>query len=211
MIHDSNLVFYADLRKHDGSTFMSDDAYGHTCSVTGAIWTPQGRYFDGTDDIISCGDNTSLDITSKISLLAWTKYTAVGASNQHILGRDNGTDKRNYALFVAGINGYLGFAFYVGDVAKTISVSNNYVNTWVFLAGTYDGATQNAYLQGIVAATPKDVTGAIDNDDVSLSIGCRTGLTSDFTGLIGDCFIYNRALTPSEIQNLYIKTKSKYR
>ena len=51
-IFDPSLVLYLPLHQRDGSSFMSKDAYGHVCTVTGAVWTPEGRLFDGVDDYI---------------------------------------------------------------------------------------------------------------------------------------------------------------
>jgi len=48
-IFDPSLVLYLPLYQLDGWAFMSRDAYGHLCSVTGAKWTPQGRDLDEQD------------------------------------------------------------------------------------------------------------------------------------------------------------------
>ena len=56
-IFDPSLVLYLPLYQPDGASFASRDAYGHLCTVTGALWTPQGRTFDGADDIIDLGNN----------------------------------------------------------------------------------------------------------------------------------------------------------
>lgn len=53
---DPYLKLYLPLYELDGSSFMSKDAYGHLCTVTGALWRPNGRWFDKTSDIITCGN-----------------------------------------------------------------------------------------------------------------------------------------------------------
>ena len=52
-IFDPSLVLYLPLYQLDGASFVSKDAHGHLCSVTGALWRPNGRWFDGTDDTIA--------------------------------------------------------------------------------------------------------------------------------------------------------------
>ena len=54
-IFDPYLVLYLPLYELDGASFMSKDAYGHLCTVIGALWRPNGRYFDGIDDRIDLG------------------------------------------------------------------------------------------------------------------------------------------------------------
>src|SRR3990167_5915362 len=56
---DPSLVLYLPLWKKDGSSFMSDDAYGHLATVTGATWGSQGRTFDGVDDLIEANTVTT--------------------------------------------------------------------------------------------------------------------------------------------------------
>ena len=38
-IFDPSLVLYLSLWKLDGDSFMSKDAYGHLCTVTGALYS----------------------------------------------------------------------------------------------------------------------------------------------------------------------------
>lgn len=50
-MHDPYLRFYVDLTKHDGATFMSDDAYGHLCTATSATWGLTGRALGTASEI----------------------------------------------------------------------------------------------------------------------------------------------------------------
>jgi len=61
-VFDPSLELYLPLYELDGSSFMSKDACGHICLVTGALWGSQGRTFDGGDDYI--------DITTT----SWPKF-----------------------------------------------------------------------------------------------------------------------------------------
>ena len=207
-ILDPSLVLYLPLYRLDGAFFMSKDAYGHLCTVTGATWGSQGRSFDGTDDYINCGDDTSFDITSAITVEAWIK-TNVALLLQHIVGRDDGTN-RNYILVIQA-DGTPNWVLWVSNAAKERTGSLVTAGTWYHLVGTYDGAQSILYTNA-VAGSPLAVTGAIDNDDVSLTMGSRAvSLDRDFDGIIGEVRIYNRALTPLEIQNNYLATKWRYK
>ena len=68
-IFDPSMVLYLPLYELDGASFMSKDAYGHLCTVTGALWTSQGRDFDGIDDSITLP--TAFDSLTDLTLEAW--------------------------------------------------------------------------------------------------------------------------------------------
>jgi hypothetical protein len=161
--------------------------------------------FDGDNDYILCGDDTSLDITDDITMMAWVKPTTAG-QNAHIIGRDDGTN-RNYVLYVNG-NIYSFDYFVSGTGHRVSSTTADTANVWVHLACLRDKTTGKniIYVNGVAEDTDSDSTTAIDNDDVQFSIGCRAIATSDFTGNIKNVAIWSRALTATEIQNVMYKS-----
>jgi len=75
------------------------------------------------------------------------------------------------------------------------------LNKWQMGTFTYDGATLKLYFGGVlVASTAGSATLTSAND---LLIGSRVLNSNRFTGSIDDVRIYNRALSPQEIQQLY--------
>ena len=75
-IVDSSLVLYLPLWALKGSPIKSVDRYGHSCSVTGATWTLEGRTLDG-DDKIDCGSASALTMgTSDQTVAIWVKLAA---------------------------------------------------------------------------------------------------------------------------------------
>ena len=81
IIFDPSLVLYLPLYGQDGASFMSQDAGGHLCAVTGALWRPDSRYFDGIDDKINCGHSPALNLTSGVTVEVWFKPVSVSADN----------------------------------------------------------------------------------------------------------------------------------
>ena len=123
-------------------------------------------YFDGDNDYITIGDDTSLDITSAITMSCWIKPMEIDA-HSFVAGRDDGTN-RNYYLEV-----YTDEKFYwtcngLSDtaVASTTTFTSG---TWYHIAGVYDGANMILYVNGVAEDTDAS-TGSIDNDDVSFNI-----------------------------------------
>jgi len=74
------------------------------------------------------------------------------------------------------------------------------LNTWAHLAGTYDGATERLYVNGVQVAS-KAQTGSIISSANPLQIGGDKIYGQFFQGLIDEVRVYNRALTANEIQN----------
>jgi hypothetical protein len=73
-ILDPSLVLYLPLYERDGASFISRDLYGRSCTVTGTLWRPNGRYFDGTDDSINCGSDAVLPLgSSDRTVTVWFK------------------------------------------------------------------------------------------------------------------------------------------
>ena len=72
-------------------------------------------------------------------------------------------------------------------------------NVWTHLAGTYDGATVRLFVNGTQVASAA-ITGAIATSTGALRIGGNSMWGEYFQGTIDEVRIYNRALTPAEIQ-----------
>ncbi len=200
----------ADKNSYPGSgTTLSDlSGYGNHGTISGATFDSNGYFvFDGSNDSVDCGDDTSLDITSTITLSVWVNMDVAGDDETDIqfLGRD-GTDSpqaRNYEIMAWANDGKI---YYQNWTSNT----NNYVawnsgvwqaNTWYCFTATYDGSNDRIYTNGVLDCTPHAHTGAIDNDDISFTIGYRKGQNHRYMdGKIGPAFVYNRALTATEIQ-----------
>ncbi len=69
-------VLYLPAHKHDGDSFMSGDSFGRVSTATGALWRPDGRYFDGEDDDITVPNN-SLFTSDNLTVLLWAKVLAL--------------------------------------------------------------------------------------------------------------------------------------
>jgi len=101
-IVDSSLVLYLPLYLLKGSKFKSVDAYKRTATVTGAVWGPTGRLFDGTGEItpaspIVLADDTPWTIvfwlhpTEETGTAGLTGNLAVAGSQERIFIWGGGT------------------------------------------------------------------------------------------------------------------------
>ena len=214
-IVDSSLVLYLPLYLLKGSKFKSVDRYEHSCDVTGALWRPNGRWFDGINDQINCGTNTSLNITGNITLITFAKVTDATSGQAFISKGDiNVSPNTTYGLVVS-VFAAEKITFWVRDGATFLTSNSNLVDdTFTHIALTFNPTTDdcNIYLNGVLDKNGA-VTGAPGSKPSDpLYIGARVdaAFTSYLTGTIGEVMIYNRVLTAEEITHNYNVTKWRY-
>ncbi len=208
-VRDPSLVLYLPLYKRDGLIFQSDDAYGHLATVTGAIWTPQGRRFDAVDDVIIVPDNASLQLANALTVSIW--LSSAGATHNGIFkGSETRNASYNYRILHHSTN-TVSFGVCVGGVEITHNVADVVtLNTWLCFALTADGTTLNGYKNGVNIKTAAAVGPYDVFSGQTLKVGGDPVFGSSFNGLIGEAWIYNRALTVSEIMRDYLATKWRY-
>jgi len=208
-IRDPSLVFDAPLYKLDGASFMSKDAYGHLCTVTGALWTPRGGDFDGSDDKIVIPHHESLTFTTgDFSIKTWVNLDVLD-SWRGICCKGH-WKVHGYGLLINSSNKVQLEINQDGTTQSAISANTITSGVWYHLVGTRKGTAAKVYINSEeagngVVADPLTTT-------VNEIIGNRpVGYGYPFDGLIGEVRIYNRALTPLEIQHNYLATKWRYR
>ena len=77
------------------------------------------------------------------------------------------------------------------------------LNTWYYLAATYDDSTVKLYIDGTLAASASLSNGYVPSA-TSLTIGSASWYSGGYlNGLANEFSVFNRALSPIEIQALY--------
>jgi len=212
-IFDPSLVLYLPLYELDGKSFMSRDAYGHLCTVTGALWRPNGRYFDGSDDFISCPDAPSLDYTAN-TIEIWANIPAQTHSGSQInigLAKTasylTGICYRTHATVPTVVGWY-----FLADTENDAKYSFHRFDgddSWHHIVGVFNGVRTSIYFDSILKdSATEDDTWTPNNETLKIMGGVDGRYIN---GLLGEARIYNRALTPLEIQHNYLATKWRYR
>ena len=99
---------------------------------------------------------------------------------------------------------HLGTDFASGDIYEDTPD----VNRWIHLAGTYDGSIMRLYVDGVEIGS-QAISGIIPVDDNPVTIGAEENedipqdVVGEFEGLVDEVRLYNRALTASEIQEIF--------
>ena len=158
--------------------------------------------FDGVDDYVGCGTDSSLNITGAVTVGAWVN-PADDTNNRTILAKEHYDNKLGYLLHQkAGVSWM--FRLYDGtsqyEVTKTKSVD---LNEWQYIVGTYDGMTMKLYKNGVKIASSGVVPSLIATTGEPLWIGSRSTAFQFFNGQIDEVKVYNYARTAEQIMQDY--------
>jgi hypothetical protein len=180
-------------------------------------WTRNGKLgsaliFDGDNDIVSLGSNSSLDDMTAVTVSAWIYPTGWGESNfGRIIAKENTATAFGFTLVNdSGQNTFRIYRERATTVAQATAASGSIsLNTWQHVVGVLDTGTGTIKLylngrevgsyidQGIGAGTPN--ADAANN----MNIGNRTAGDRTFAGTIDDVKIFNSTLTDQQVRMLY--------
>ena len=205
--------------KHVKYVYFDEDAgsgYGRVSQVRVYDVDPVVLDFDGVNDYVDCGNDSSLNITGQITVEAWIKGEPQKMNT--VAGKyDWKTNDRSWVLRT-GYGDYSKFqvllsddgTFGVGHVKYYESSVTVFDETWHHVAFTFDGTDLKLYVDGQEDASVtklKDYTlSGLYNSSSNMTIGAQlmSGLPWDFfQGDIKDVGIYNRALAGNEVDARY--------
>jgi len=211
--NDPGCVLYLPLHRLDGASFMSKDAYGHLCVVTGALWTADGRLFDGIDDYIEIPDAPSLDLTDAITIEVWIKPILESAAHGRYVAKSGAYYLGQHAADETMVRWEIsGFSPTVLNTATGIVI----VDAFNHIVGTYNrldgGNNRKIYVNAIEQASDAQTATIPTNANV-IHLGNLNTIQNvqNYKGIISEVRIYNRALSPVEVQRNYLATKWRYR
>ncbi len=158
--------------------------------------------FDGASTWVNAPGFPNL--ATAISVCVHFKISVLGAAGARLVAKWNGSVGWLLQAAFASSGPYY---WYVATSNGTASVSAGTVDATAdhWLAGTYDGVLMRLYLDGVLIGSAAQ-TGAIVASAQSLYFGTDENHTTGSQWLDGDLFearVYNRALAPSEIWDIY--------
>ncbi|HLE48844.1 MAG TPA: DUF2341 domain-containing protein [Patescibacteria group bacterium] len=186
-----------------GDNNTGDNGTGMDCTASGKLGT--GCNFDGVDDYFSASDNNSLDASTQITVAAWVYVTSYGSISSYprIIIKSGAYDLHMYT-YVGG-EGRLEWDIRIPSETDLQTGATNAIplTTWTHIAATYDGTASRIYINGVEVAKRTDISGNLTNSGAGLGIGATSTGAASFPGKIDEARVYNRALSPGEITNLY--------
>jgi hypothetical protein len=189
--------------ENQGAVAADSTANANHGTISGATWTPFGRFgsalaFDGSNDIVTINDSNSLDLTNALTLEAWVYPTTLSGWRTALMKERPGG--LAYALYAHDdLPRPAGYVNVGGNDRAAVGTTALPLNAWSHIATTYDGATLRLFVNAVqVGSTP--VTGGAAVSANQLSIGGNTVWGEYFAGRLDEIRIYNRALAQPEIQ-----------
>jgi hypothetical protein len=206
-----------------GTTWTDLSGRGNNGTLVNTPTYNSSGYFDfdyTQSENVTFSSSSSLQFLNRspYTLEAWVYPTRNPGENNWtgIFDREDSSigSRDGYNVYFLGSAGTNTYFFTERFVAGTVAnpsvtlVQSVTVNNWSHIVATYDGTTLSLYRNGSLVGTPATSTGNITNTSKSLTIGVRGG--NYFGGRISNAKIYNRALTPSEIQQNFNALKSRF-
>lgn len=162
--------------------------------------------FNGTNSYVDVGSSGSIGISNSMTISAWVKMGDVSDDTRvgNIIGNYNVNPHTN---FEGSTNGRIRFYWNAGEV--DLYGTQDLRGKWHHVLVIRDTSTNKStiYVDGKIEASKP--AGTIKDIQWPLRIGGDFRATPGipFNGVIDDVRIYNRALTPPEVQFLYLVEK----
>ena len=212
-IDADGLVLYVDANQPTSYPQTSTSVYdlsgrnnnGTLFNNTG--WNSNGWFtFDGTDDYINCGNNSSLAIVGDITIYALVYFNSFSGYNG-IAGKTSANSVPASYDYYTTPNNPTSLSFLRGNGSSFTTVTSNQnisLSRWHQIAVTMNGTNVTHYLNGTSNGTGILSTTIGDNGD-PLLIGNRGDFFTDMNGNISSVQIYSKALTESEVKQNYFQ------
>jgi glucose/arabinose dehydrogenase len=198
----------------EGAGTTAADASGHGITGTltnGPTW-PAGRYgtavgLDGVNDFVNLGNPAGLQLTGSMTVSAWIYSGAFPGDDAAVVSK-RGAGESGWQLDTTIDRGPRTIGFKLtsssGGSMFRYGATTMQLNAWYHVTGVYNAAnrTLDVYLNGQPdnGAAVGTVTAAQQNSGNNVNIGRRANGGFGFNGRIDDVRIYDKALTPTEVQ-----------
>jgi len=185
-----------------GTTLADSSGNNNHGAISGATWTSAGRFgnalvFNGTSSRVTIPSSPSLQLTNGVTLEAWVFPTTTPTGWRSIVTKTID----GYYLMASSDNPgpTLGGLWTSGGTSYLPSSTALTPNVWTHLAATFDGSTMRVYVNGTQVAS-RAQNASLTPTTGTLQIGADSYPDEFFEGRIDEVRIYNRALSPAEIQ-----------
>jgi len=185
-------------------------------SLSGTGFT-SGMLFSAVSDKLNFANLSTLNISGSLSISAWIYPRSFGGGNA---GRIY--DKFQYSGSPAGTSFYIdnnvgtnAIGYNTGILLETTvrRISNQVtLNTWQHFAISHNGSTATVtfYKNGASIGSSGFTFAPVAATGASVCVGNNFAGQFNFDGTIGTVRVYNRAITATEIAQIYNSTKSRY-
>lgn len=202
----TNLISYYKCDENTGTT-VGDSAGSNTGTTNGlSPWTSSGKInsglsFNGSTNYVSVANDASLQITGAFTIQAWVNPTNL-LSYGGILAKYTDDTHMEFQVRIEQTSG-LARCFIGGDNTSSVTAVSTGVFTQIVFTHASSGGNLLCYLNGSLDATGLSKSGGVATT-APLIIGNRSaGGFDPFLGVIDEPAIWSRALSPTEVSQLY--------
>ncbi|MHA2171252.1 MAG: LamG-like jellyroll fold domain-containing protein, partial [Candidatus Kariarchaeaceae archaeon] len=220
----SSLTLDSTSNNNDGTDFGSMTSNDLIDGMTGAALE-----FDGSNDYISLGNPSSLQITGVITVEAWFKASTI-IVNDYIVSKSGGSGNRGWDLSFdddPGVapDGWLMFRY---TDSTQGGHSEGYervsVDTWYHVVGVYSPSNfERFYLNGtLISEDTTSIPNSMFDASVNALIGSRSGSAEWFEGIIDEVRIstiarsqdwintqFSNQMNPNAFYSISVEDKSQ--
>ncbi len=198
--------FYNITGVYDNSTYSNFGEFKNGLSTSNITTAKYGKGvdFNGIDDYINCGNDTNLNPGYRnFTVSMWIKVHDK-SGNQGVLTKDF---TPAYGIFHTSGNDEI--ALYLDGNLHNGIVITSYYDQWIHVLWTVDNAgnKQYSYLNGVFNVQTNHTVGDMTST-CNLNIGRYASSENNyFRGSVDEVKIWNRLLSPEEIQASYDNSK----
>ena len=204
----TNLVFYYPFQ---GGKDLSNNSYDAVVTNGTTVADNQGNagygyHFDGAT-ISNLSRAYVSNATNNVSFSLWIKWAGDTASSQNILMDGHGWGG-GFVLHLRDDAQLHRLTVLCGGVGYANSNYTPPLNTWAHIAGVKGAGAWQFYADGLPVAMTSDC-GMVANSNATqnMTIGSGTGGTVIFNGDITNVRFYSKALTATQVTDLYNSQK----
>ncbi len=163
--------------------------------------------FNGSAQRIVIPPAQVFEVRTNITIAAWLKRNQLGVLSPIVCKDNNQPNGTSHFEFRVQPNNRLMFAYYLPSergwkVSESSSAINDY--SWHHVAVTYDGQLITLYIDGVsVGVFPQTTPMIPGNEPLQIGEAQAAGF-SYLNGAVDEVYIYKRALSPVEIQRLFL-------
>ena len=190
---------------------------GHLGTATNGFWTSNRFGFslaaydlNGSNSYVDIPHQASIALTTNFTLSAWIYQRGVGTTGYRIIdkcdaGVADGVTFDSYAC--DGTGNRLRLQGVAGGPCNVNGSTDYSLAAWHHVVATVSGSDGKVYLDGNLDGSGS--VGTIPDNPLDVYIGRAhpsggAGHAEWFNGVIDDVRIYNRALSPEEVKELYV-------
>lgn len=199
-------------------TVSTDDTIPRSATVPSG-YSGYSRDFEyGDNDYMSRANANLVGLNinganAKITLAAWVKLESVQASYTHMLISKTGSAS-TYQYYLGAVTDGSSNISFIGAVSPdgtspdatesvTTTLNTYTTGTWYHVAFVSNDSQLLIYVNGALACTPVNYSNGIFNSTAAFQLGTYSAAWGMLDGLLDDAIVLDRALSASEIKDLY--------